>query len=181
MPETPSSRQWYQKGVSSYYRSAGSAYSNPHAASVTAAISLALTTWPLDLSHVLDLAAGAGEVTLAVRDGASRVDGIDPFTTVAYEQAVGQPCESLSFEQIAQGALAGRSYSLVACSYAMHLAPTSLLPALCTELAQAARQLLILTPHKRPTIKEEWGWTSRGELLHDRVRLRFHTSNLRTS
>jgi len=78
--------------------------------------------WQPDLSHVLDLAAGSGEVTLLLRErGVSRVDGIDPYTAEAYRQRTNQEAEPLTFADIAAGSLAGRRYSLIVCSFALHL------------------------------------------------------------
>src|SRR5437763_911706 len=80
------------------------------------------STWGLDLTRVLDLACGSGEATLALRElGAGTIDGVDPYTGAAYQARTGQPAEELSFEAIAGGALDGRHYNLVVCSYALHL------------------------------------------------------------
>ena len=54
--------------------------------------------------------------------------------------------------------MAGRCYSLVVCSFAMHLLADSRLAGFCLALKEVAGQLLILTPHKRPVIEEGWGW-----------------------
>jgi hypothetical protein len=179
-----SARDWYREGVASHYREHGRDYANPHAPIVRALLDDVVPRWSLDLAHVLDLACGAGEVTVALRDSvslrdrATRIDGIDPFTGDAYRRATGQPCEPISFEQIAAGALRGRRYSLVVCSFAMHLCPESMLPALGTELAQVTPRLLILTPHKRPALRESHGWTLSGERIRERVRARLYTSRL---
>jgi len=83
-------------------------------------------------------------------------------------------------DEVAAGALRGRRYSLVGCSFAMHLAAESLLPQLCLELAQAAPHLLILTPHKRPTLRPAFGWDLTDEFVHERVRTRLYASRLAT-
>jgi hypothetical protein len=124
---------------------------------------------------VLDLAAGSGEVTLALRElGAARVDGVDPFTFGAYLSRTGQPAERLTFEDVAAGALAGRHYSLVVCSFALHLLEPSRLPAVCQQLSMVSDALLVLTPHKRPVIRREWGWDLVGEVVVERVRARMY-------
>lgn len=56
--------------------------------------------------------------------------------------------EPHSFEDVAAGALAGRNFTLVVCSFALHLLDESWLPALATQLALVSDALLILTPHK---------------------------------
>lgn len=174
-------------GARGFYERHGSNYRNPHEPVVHDLIRIATRRWPLDLSHVLDLAAGSGEVTLALaslspasgQHGESqapspRISAVDPFTYEAYQQRTGWPCERLTFEQIAQGALRGRTYSLVICSFAMHLVDTSRLPALCWELTQVTPQLMILTPHKRPVLREAWGWRLHEEILRQRVRARLY-------
>ncbi|GAB1520784.1 hypothetical protein RhiTH_003872 [Rhizoctonia solani] len=51
-------------------------------------------------------------------------------------------------------------YDLVICSFALHLltTPGSLYELLST-LSYGARWLVVLEPHKKPEIKEGWGWT----------------------
>ena len=138
--------------------------------------------WPLDLSHVLDLAAGSGEVTLALRElGAKRIDAIDPFTFDAYQDRTGQVAGRETFEQIAAGALAGRRWSLIVCSFALHLVERSRLPAVAYQLSLAAPRLLVLTPHKRPIIQPEWGWELTHEMLVQRVRSRLYESKSASS
>jgi SAM-dependent methyltransferase len=174
----PSVRDGYARlGVSAYYRRHASTYRNPHEDALRAALANAIADWSPDLSHVLDLAAGSGEVTLALRElGAARVDGIDPFTADAYRARTGAACEAIDFAAVAAGSLAGRRYSLIACSFAMHLCEPSRLPALAQQLSLVAPGLLILTPHKRPLLRAAWGWELVGERVTQRVRARFHRS-----
>lgn len=128
------------------------------------------------MSHVLDLCAGSGEVTLALlsccSDAPRRITACDPYTHAAYEARTSRPCERWSFDDIAAGALAGRSFSLVVCSFALHLCEPSRLPGVCWQLSQVSRDLLVLTPHKRPVIRAEWGWQLSRETLFQRVRAR---------
>ena len=137
----------------------------------------AVTTWSPDLSRVLDLTCGSGEVTLVMRSlGAGTVWGIDPFTADAYRERTGAGAERLTFEDIAAGALAGRRYNLIVCSFALHLVEPSRLPALTYQLSRVADSLLILTPHKRPVLKPAWGWRPIGEMVIERVRARYYRS-----
>lgn len=176
MPERSSIREQYQsRGVRGFYADSGADYRNPHEPQVQRCIRQAVETWDPDLFHVLDLAAGSGEVTLALRElGAARIDGIDPYTAEAYAERTGAPAERLTFEEIAAGALVGRRYSLVVCSFALHLCETSRLPGLSRQLGLVSDSLLILTPHKRPVIKKEWGWELSGEQVVERVRARLY-------
>ena len=183
---TDAIRKAYQRhGVEPYYRQFGAQYRNPHELAVRRAVQAAVAAWRLDLTRVLDLACGSGEVTLALRDdlawhdrdrGAPAVDGLDPYTGAAYQARTGQPAEALTFEAIAGGALDGRRYSLVVCSYALHLVPSSRLPRLAYQLSRIAGALLVLTPHKRPNLRPEWGWVLTGEMVIDRVRARCYRS-----
>jgi hypothetical protein len=169
--------EYERRGARKFYEERGGSYANPHEPQLLEALDDALQRWPVNLSNVLDLAAGSGEITLALRKhGAGKTSGIDPYTYQAYESRTGQSAERFSFEQIAEGALAGRHYSLIVCSFAMHLCEKSRLPALCLQLSMISPALLIFTPHKRPTIREEWGWKLSGEFVLQRIRARMYNS-----
>jgi SAM-dependent methyltransferase len=162
-------------GVTGFYSQHGASYRNPHEEDVDALLGAALQTFLPDTSRVLDLACGSGEVSLALmRRGVKprAVTACDPYTAQAYEARVAQACQPWSFEDIALGALGGEVYSLVVCCFALHLCPDSWLPRTCLALAQSATELWVLTPHKRPDLRPEWGWRLDRELTHERVRLR---------
>lgn len=172
-------REKYERhGADAYYRDHAEDYANPHEPEARHLIGMAVGQWKLDLSRVLDLAAGSGEATLALREigGAGAIDACDPYLSAQYERRTRLPCERFSFEDVAAGAISGRRYSLVVCSFALHLAEPSRLPAVCQQLALVTPALLILTPHKRPEIRPEWGWTKAGELVWARVRCRLYRS-----
>jgi len=177
MPDDSIRGQYVRYGTQGYYQQFGAQYRNPHELAVRQAIYAAVSAWKLDLTHVLDLACGSGEVTLALRElGATAIDGLDPYTGAAYQIRTGQAAEALSFEAIAGGALEGRQYSLIVCSYALHLLEPSRLPQLAYQLSRVAGALLVLTPHKRPLLRPEWGWTLTGEAVEQRVRARGYRS-----
>jgi hypothetical protein len=175
---TPSIRGEYERhGAEKFYEQFGSDYRNPHEPIIARSLKLAHRDWSLDLSNVLVLAAGSGEVTLVLRElGAGIIDGIDPFTHEAYERRTGQPAQRLSFSDIAAGALEGRSYSLIVASFALHLCEPSRLPRLMQQLSRASNTLLVLTPHKRPQIRKEWRWELRDEKIIERVRSRLYVA-----
>lgn len=174
--ETPAIRHQYEEhGVEGYYEQFGADYRNPHEPVIREVLREAVERWRLDLTRVLDLACGSGEATLVLRElGAVEIDGVDPYTNEAYLARTGKAAESFSFEQIAAGALAERSYSLIVCSFAMHLIEESWLPALLARIAMISGSLLIITPHKRPEIKAEWNWTLADEFVIERVRARLY-------
>lgn len=170
-------REYEAVGVTHFYRTRGGAYRNPHEPQIVRSLEVTTRGWRLDLSRVLDLAAGSGEASLALRAlGAGTIDGIDPFTFDAYQNRTGQVAGRETFEQIAAGALAGRDYTLIVCSFAMHLIERSRLPQLAMQLSLVGDRLLILTPHKRPEVRSEWGWALEGERVLQRVRSRLYRS-----
>jgi hypothetical protein len=176
MNDPASVRARYERhGADAYYRAHAADYANPHEPEIRHALGLAKRKWDLDLSRVLDLAAGSGEATLALQElGAGEIDACDPYLFEQYERRTGRPAERLSFEDVAAGALAGRAYSLVVCSFALHLAEASRLPAICYQLSVISPTLLILTPHKRPVIRRQWGWELAGDFVWAGVRCRLH-------
>ena len=159
------------------------------------------------IRKVLDLCAGSGEVSRCVLESwekehslrrikqkhnkntnndddndddktARCLDAIDPYTYEAYEAAMGgRPCQRLSFVDIAATGLSRHDYDVVICSFALHLAPPSVLYAVCVQLALSARYLIILTPHKRPVVEEYMGWTLQHEMVQDKVRRRVYVNN----
>jgi SAM-dependent methyltransferase len=165
-----------REGPEEFYRRHGADYRNPHESIVRAVLSRAVDAWQPDLSAVLDLACGSGEVALALRERGATVEGADPYTGEAYLARTGDEALPLSFEAIAQGALAERRYSLIVCSFALHLEERSRLPVLCYSLSSLAPALIVLTPHKRPHIAPAWGWLLEDEILHERVRARLYAS-----
>jgi hypothetical protein len=178
VPPTPDRAiraEYVRHGAPEYYRAHAKDYVNPHELEIAQAVAMAVERWRLDLSHVLDLAAGTGEATLALRAlGATNVDGCEPFLFEQYENRTGRSAERFRFEDIAAGALAGRRYSLIVCSFALHLAEPSRLPAICYHLAEISPGLLILSPHKRPSLRREWGWELDEEFVWARVRCRHY-------
>ncbi|KAF8073665.1 hypothetical protein FPV67DRAFT_1409893 [Lyophyllum atratum] len=130
----------------------------------------------------------------------------DPFTSVAYHDRTSLPCSALSFKDISEGSLPPISpgtsglgapsqtcpiIDLVLCSFALHLVETpSELFSLLWELSSKVRWLVILAPHKKPEIKEGWGWSkwnvdswtscrmtdTAPEILNERVHCRVYRS-----
>lgn len=171
-PPPASVRSGYvELGVDGYYRAHAADYRNPHEPAIGLCLAALVQRRTPDLARVLDLACGSGEATLALRAlGAGHVDGMDPFTGHAYTARTGQQAEAVSFEMIAGGALAGRRWSLIVCSFALHLLPASRLAGTLTQLALCAPELWVITPHKRPDIRAAWGWRLIDEVVVDRVR-----------
>lgn len=163
-----------EHGVTGFYEQFGSRYRNPHETIIQSLLKKVTLEWQLDLSNVLDLACGSGEATLVLQELGAKISGIDPYTFEAYVERTKLEAEQFSFDDIANGILEGRNYSLIVCSFALHLVEGSKLPMLMFQLAQITDTLVILTPHKRPQIKPEWGWNLETEVIEDRVRARLY-------
>jgi SAM-dependent methyltransferase len=171
--------EYERLGVERFYAEHGAEYVNRHEDILRDVLRSAVERWTPDLTHVLDLACGSGEATLALRPlGAGRIEGVDPYTGAAYVSRTGQAAEAITFEDIAAGALAGRRYSLIVCSFALHLVEPSRLPRVAYQLSQISPALLLLTPHKRPVLRRDWGWRLEGEFVQARVRARLYLSSL---
>jgi hypothetical protein len=171
--------EYERQGAEQFYRQSGSSYRNPHEPQIVLALGKALKRWKPDMTNVLDLAAGSGEITLALREHeATKITGIDPYTFDAYESRTGNRAERFTFEQIADGVLANRRFSLVVCSFAMHLCEESRLPGLALQLSMISPSMMILTPHKRPVLREQWGWKLTEELRVARIRIRLYNSSM---
>ena len=174
-------RHGYERdGVAGFYLRHAEDYRNPHEFSIRQLVEHAVRGWAMNVENVLDLAAGSGEITLALRDMpealGGKIHGIDTLTYRAYEARTGQPAGRESFEDIAAGALRGQRYSLIVCSFAMHLLEPSRLPMLALELSEISPALLILTPHKRPVLQNGWGWRLTHETVEQRVRARLYNA-----
>ncbi|MGI9304077.1 MAG: class I SAM-dependent methyltransferase [Gammaproteobacteria bacterium] len=173
----PLRQQYEQHGVQQYYRGHGARYRNPHESVVQRLLSRMVEEWPVDTRHVLDLACGSGEVTLALGEvGITNVDGVDPYTHAAYRNRTGRRAERLTFEQIAAGAMSEKAYSLIICSFALHLVEKSRLAGIVLQLSLVAPQLAVITPNKRPHIAKHLGWRLIEEMEISRVKARLYRS-----
>jgi len=175
-------RNYEQYGIQGYYTVNGHRYRNLHEPQIAALLPSAIARWQPDLSAVLDLACGSGEVTLLLRTlGCGTITGADPYTGDAYLARTGQRAEPVSFEDIASGALENRRFSLIICSFALHLLAPSRLPVVVFQLSRCTRGLIVVTPHKRPEIHGKWGWRLVEELRGEGLRVRYyHSTTLRT-
>src|SRR5258708_16107377 len=143
--------QYERYGVQGYYERSGDTYRNPHEAAIRVVLRQAVEHWRPDVSHVLDLACGSGEVTLALRElGCTAIDGIDPYTGDAYLERTGQTADSYTFENIAAGAISDRSHSFIICSFAPHLVEKSRLPTLAYQFSFIPPPLFLIPPPQRP-------------------------------
>eukprot|EP00798_Chlamydomonas_sp_ICE-L_P022125 gene22125-29186_t len=97
------------------------------------------------------------------------VDACDPYTQAAYHQWTGQQAESFSFQDVADGCLLDRAYHVCACSYALHVLEGSKLFATLMSLSLVCGYLIVLSPHKKPSINAACGWEMKEHIVIERV------------
>lgn len=149
-PRTGVRDAYASKGVQRFYEEHAADYRNPHERQVRAL--LAANHRRFDGSTVLDLACGSGEVTRVLEElGYKDIVGVDPYTCGLYEARTHHSCIPLSFDDIIIGRLTGR-FSVIICSFAMHLVEDSKLPKLVERLLEHTETIVIITPHKRPAL-----------------------------
>lgn len=144
--------KYSELGVDEYYKLHGNDYVNPHLEKLTSAVGTIKHFWKLDSSNSLDLCCGSGEIT-SVFDC---TEGCDPYTYESYIEKTGKPCMRFTFDDIMHGKL-DKKYKTIVCSYALHLADQSKLPQIVYQLSRICDNFLLITPNKKPEIKEEWG------------------------
>lgn len=167
-------RHGYQElGVNNFYEKNAMSYSNPH----EKRISNILSSFLLDHFHdksikILDLCSGSGEITrIALNNDFKHVIGSDPFTSELYIKNTSKECLTLSFKEIAIGML-NYKFDLIICSFALHLAESSMLPSILYQLSLITNKLIVITPHKKPIIKDFF--SLKEEVYKDKVRLRYY-------
>ena len=149
-------RQEYDKyGAEGYYREHSDSYKNPHFPQIKTLIEQNIHR--IDAKNALDFCAGGGEVSRVLLDmKIGQVTGCDPFTFDLYQKNIGQNCLQFSFTDIIKGAKLDQ-YSCIISSFALHLCPKNDLYPLVWNLFQAAPQIIVLTPHKRPELEKLTG------------------------
>lgn len=142
-------------GIEDYYKRHCEDYSNPHISIIKELIDISNCIQYLG-NNILDLCCGGGEITNILKDNNFNIEGLDPYTAPAYKKNTGKECLIYDFKDIVQGALQNRRYNTIICSYAMHLCEESMLNNLLYQLSLIANTLIIITPHKRPEIRDWW-------------------------
>lgn len=139
-------------GVEGFYKKSGDTYTNPHEEHIVAL--LKKNAHRIDYEKVLDFCCGSGEVTTVLQQmGFNHTTGSDPYTRKAFKKRTGKTALSLTFDDVIRQGL-DQSYSSVICSFAMHLCPVEKLYPLSLQIFQFTKQLIIITPHKRPVLEK---------------------------
>jgi hypothetical protein len=164
-------------GPERWYREHGDTYINPHEAVIAHHIHRWVRSGACQWRSYIDIACGNGESTSSLMSaGLPRGDACDPYLADGYEKRHGIKPHAWSFQDIAKGACADQAWDGAVCSFALHLAPPSVLPHTCMMLSLSCARMLVITPHKRPHISPDWGWDMMDEYTHDRVRSRMYQS-----
>lgn len=181
-------KNYDEYGVEGFYQRVAAEYRNPHFEQVrklTLAGMADIDNIDQQKTYrVLDFACGSGEAGISALEWASKVGKTvtltpsDPYTKESFnarcqtlfphEQSV--EFKEWSFDDIADGAL-DENYDLLIVSFALHLLDESKLPAILTQFALKCKYMLIITPHKRPPINENYGF----RLLTTRTYMRVHS------
>jgi hypothetical protein len=151
-------------------------YKNPHSKKFGPIIKKVIKWLPFNLIlesqnyPVLDLACGTGEVTIQLMDNnIHHIVGIDPFLATSYSERTSKPVLQNSFEDIYQKRIILERYSIVFCSYALHLCED--LHALLEILKCYTQYLCVLTPHGLPIIPIESGWIRNFDFKYSNVKV----------
>jgi 2-polyprenyl-3-methyl-5-hydroxy-6-metoxy-1,4-benzoquinol methylase len=170
-------RQLYNKsGVDEFYKTIGHDYSNPHLDDITTIIK----SFNLQGARILDLACGGGEVTRVCQSiGCVDITGMDPYTGDLYYKNTGIKALPYSFQDVAyNNVLQDKQFDIVICSFALHLCPQHVLKLTCLSLAQHCKVLVVISPHKKPYIGHDYGWTLVKQYKHNRIHVRGLTAPL---
>lgn len=159
-------------GIDGYYLNHCDDYKNPHFEIIKTLLIEYIQENDIG-NNILDLCCGSGEITTILEEkGNYNIEGIDPYTCKLYENNTNKKCYQYSFKDIVNGFLDNKKYDTIICSFAMHLCDISMLDTLLYQLSRICKKLIIITPNKRPEIKN-W-FELREEKIYERVRLRVY-------
>lgn len=165
--------EYKKHGVDNFYKLHNHDYTNPHRDIVENLIDSAKSQWGIS-GNILDLCCGSGEVSACLAE--FDVEGIDPYTYRLYEENTHNRCIQMTFKDIVQFGLE-KDYDYIICSYAMHLCEKSMLPMLLYQLGVSTRNLIILTPHKKPDCRGPF-FKEHKRLKYERTRMIWYESNI---
>lgn len=164
-------REEYKKYGSSdlFYLEKATDYQNPHQSIIEKLLEIYSLSKSKE-SKVLDLCCGNGLVTNYLKSiGFKNIYGIDPYFSEIYQQKTKEVCYKKNFKEIVLSNDL-EECDIIICSFALHLCEKSLLPQLLFKLSQIGKELVVITPHKNPVIKNSWSMKS--EVMEERVRMR---------
>ena len=104
--------------------------------------------------------------------GYKNIYGIDPYTFEKYQEVTNIPCGKSTFIEILDGAIDDLKFDVIVISYALHLVKEGMMHNFCNKLAELAKKLIVISPHKFPVMKETFGWKEMEHFVLDRVHFR---------
>jgi hypothetical protein len=126
---------------------------------------------------ILDLACGSGQITQALKaNHVENVVGLDPFLSEQYQKETGKFVWNNSFEDIIEGRIHLPDFSMIICSYGLHLC--SNLERLLQVLQDSTCYLCVITPHGLPIIEESTGWKEMFRFKYANVKTLFFTTRV---
>ncbi|CAH6420175.1 Hypothetical protein KVN_LOCUS34 [uncultured virus] len=169
-------RENYKNGIESFYKNNCNNYINPHFDDIKKTLNY-ISNIKLNSDPILDLCAGSGEITLGINDlFANEIIGSDPFTFDLYKKNTNKVVFDWSFDDIMNGCMENYSFSIIFCSYALHLCSKSKIKLVCLELSRRSKYLCIISPHKKPHISENMGWKLKNTNKYKKIHMRFYDS-----
>lgn len=80
-----------------------------------------------------------------------------------------------------KGSIELENYDVIIASFSLHLCPAHLLKLTCIQLSLKSNWLNIISPHKNPIIKDDYGWKLYNQFIIDRVHTRIYKSEFSSS
>jgi SAM-dependent methyltransferase len=152
----------YKDGVDTYYSENGNKYSNPHHLDIADALKICVDNIKLEHDKpILDFCAGSGEVSLILKKYIkNKIIGSDPYTHELYKKNTSNDTYQWSFDDILNCAPDDFNiqFSVIICSYALHLCDKSKLSLVAQYLSRISPYLCIISPHKNPVLTEQMNW-----------------------
>lgn len=110
-----------------------------------------------DSNSILDLCCGDGLVTKHLSNQYKHLTfmGIDPYLNQRYENEAGFPCLDWDFLKLSKEIIP-KQFDVIVCSFALHLCPNTMLSQVLFNLSQVSNNLIIISPHKKPSIDQFW-------------------------
>jgi len=143
-------KNYESQGVKSYYENNSENYFNPHFFYIKQLLLKNLKF--IDLTNILDLASGNGEITkILIENKYDNIVGCDPYLNKSYEKLTSKKCLNLDFKSIIKKGLPN-NFSSIICSFGIHLCEEKDLYSLLLKLFEYTEKLVIISPTQKPDL-----------------------------
>jgi len=169
--------EYSKNGVDNFYINNAESYKNPHEIIIKKHLDnfFKINQFKKNIK-ILDLCSGNGEISrILAENNFINYKGCDPYMYNIYIKNIKKDCLNYSFKDLAIGKLKEK-FDLIICSFALHLADRSMLNIILYQLSLSTNKLIILTPHKKPEIKNFF--KLKNEIYKNKVRLRYYEKNI---